>query len=305
MVKGIDSYADKFLADLSRIQDRSERVQREISSGYRVSRPSDAPERVMDILQLRSDVDRAMGIQTNLDRVKAEVDTAEAGMRVAIQLVERARVLAAQTANTNSPNRPGIAIEVKELHAQLVDLTRTVSEGRYVFSGDLDQTLLYQTDWTSATGGVTRAAQADNTRKIEDVNGGKFSVAKSAHQLFDVRNPDDTPATANAFNAIYQLGRALENDDEAAVQAAAPLITAALDHLNRQITFYGQAQNRVNASMTLAKDAVIARRKELSAARDTDVAEALVELNLTQVHHDTALAAHARIPRSSLFDFLG
>lgn len=304
MVKGLDSYAEKFLSDLSRIQDRSERIQRAISSGYKVSRPSDAPERVVDILQLRSDIDRATMIGMNLDRVKAEVDTSEAAMRVGVQLMERARVIAVQTATGNAENRQGIATEVKELHSQLVALTRTVSEGRYVFSGDADQSLLYEADWSSPDAGINRLTTATNTRKIEDVNGGQFAVARSAHELFDVRNPDSSPATENAFNAVYELGRALEADDEAGVQAALPKIEAALEHLNRNLTFYGQVQNRVANAVTLTKSAIIARKTELSTARDTDVAEALVELNLNAVHRDTALAAHSRIPKSSLFDFL-
>ena len=76
----VDPRSDRFLADLDRIDDRMSRIQREISSGYRVSRPSDEPGQVIDILQLRSDVSRATTINTNLDRVTAEVDTAEAAV---------------------------------------------------------------------------------------------------------------------------------------------------------------------------------------------------------------------------------
>jgi flagellar hook-associated protein 3 FlgL len=305
MIKGLDSYSEKFLADLSKIQERTARIQREISSGFRVSKSSDAPDQVMNIVQLRSDIERAMTIQTNLDRVDAEVNTAEAAVRVSVQLLERAKVLAAQTASTNATNRVGIAIEVQGLHDQLANLTRTTAEGRYVFSGDLDSQHLYDVDW-SQPGGVTRLAQATNTRTIEDVHGGRFSVSRSAHQLFDARDSvTDAPLTENAFVALHELGQALLADDAQAVSAASPKIEAALEHLNRELTFYGHSQNRIDSSLTLTKNSLIERKKALGLARDTDITQALSDLNMNTVHHQTALAAHANLPTSSLFDYLG
>jgi flagellar hook-associated protein 3 FlgL len=173
MVKGLDGATTRFLNDLGRIQARQQRAQGMVSSGIRVMRSSDAPDRVIDILQLRSDINRAEAIGVNLDRCASEVDTAEAAIRVAVQIVERARVLAAQGASDTATDRPGMAIEARELHEQLVNLTRTSAEGRRVFSGDLDQTVLYASDWTQPAG-ITRLATANNTRQLEDVDGSRF-----------------------------------------------------------------------------------------------------------------------------------
>ena len=48
-----------------------------------------------------------------------------------------------------------------------------------------------------------------------------------------------------------------------------------------------------------------ARKKELGSAQDTDIAEALVELSLASVHLQAALGAQAKMPKTSLFDYLG
>jgi flagellar hook-associated protein 3 FlgL len=304
MIKGIDASAERYLADLNRIQDRLSRVEREISSGLRVVRPSDEPEQVMAILELRSSIERSTAVEGNLGRLRTEVDTSEAAVQIAVRIVERARVLAAEAATGTSINRAGSAIEAKQLHEQLVSLTRTVSEGRYVFSGDLDSQLLYEVDLTEPTG-ARRLATAANTRMIQDVNGAQFSAAKSAHEIFDVRNADDTPAAANVFAAVHGLTQALESDDQAAVEAAGANITAALEHLNRQLTFYGQAQNRVTTAYDLAKKAFLARTEELSQVQDADLSEALVNLTMASVHHQAALGARAQMPQKTLFDYLG
>jgi flagellin-like hook-associated protein FlgL len=303
MIKGLDSNSARFLANLDLLQQRQDRVQRSISSGRRVGRSSDAPERVIDILQLRSDISRTEAIGVNLDRVKSEVDTAEAAIRVAVRIVERARVLAAHAASDTAENRPGTAIEARELHEQLVNLTFTSSEGRLVFSGDLDQSHLYEIDWAQPAG-VNRLTTANNTREISDVNGSRFLAGRTAHDIFDVRDGLGNVTDENAFNALYALTNALEADDRAGVEAAAALLDKSLQRLGRETTFYGHVQNRVVDAVTLNKTNLIARQKELGLAQDTDIAEALVELNLTGVHHEAALGAQAREPRTSLFDFL-
>jgi flagellar hook-associated protein 3 FlgL len=303
MISGIDTRSAQFLTDLQRIQERQGRVQREISSGIRVNRPSDDPDRVMNILQLRSEIERAKVVETNLNRASAEVNTADAAVGVMVQIVERARVLAAQTATATATNRRTVGLEVRQLHEQLVNLTRTMSEGRYIFSGDLDTTPLYAVNW-SLPGGVSGTA-AGNTRTLEDVNGSRFSIARSAGEILDARNTDGTAAAGNVFSALYELALALDEDSQTGVQAAAVLIDQAVEHLGRQVTFYGHAQNRVRDAIDLNNTMTIARKQELGQAQDTDLPEALVELNLAGVHMQAALGAQAQMPRKSLFDYIG
>ena len=297
MIKGIENNSESFLADIARIQRRQARVQREISSGLKVSMPSHAPERVTNILELRSDVERSNVIAGNLQRVQAETNASESALQQAVQVVERARVLGVQAAGWNTTARKTVGIEVRQLHDQLVNLTRTVSEGKYVFSGDLDSTVLYTSDWSQPSG-VVRNATAENTRAVVDVNGTTFVASRSAHQIFDDPN-------SNVFSAVHDLGVALEADDRAAVEATLPKIVGALDHLNTQLSFYGVTQQRVQASIDTTQKVMLLRKEELSSLQDTDIAEALVEFNMARVHHEAALGARAKMATSSLFDYLG
>ena len=299
-----DASALKFLSDLDRINASEQKIQGQISSGYRVNRPSDAPGEMMDILQLRSEVQRATDTNTNLGRVTSEVDTAESSLRVASQLLERARTIAAQTATDTATDRKGAAIEVRQLHQQLVDITKTLSEGRYVFSGDSDNQPTYDVDWTQPAG-VSQLTATNNTRQVMDVNGTSFSVAKTSGQIFDTRNPDGTPATDNIFDAVYQLGKALESDDVDAVRNAQPKLTAALDHLGQQLTFYGNVQNRVKSASDLAQTVATARKTELSSRQDVDLPTVATELSTLNVHREAALGAQSQLPKTSLFNYLG
>jgi flagellar hook-associated protein 3 FlgL len=303
MITNVDARSAQFLANLKQIHERQARVQQQISSGIRVSRSSDDPGQVMNILQLRSEVERAGAIGANLSRATAEVDTADAALHVMVEIMERARVLAAQTATGTAGNRPEVALEARQLHEQLVNLTRTMSDGRYVFSGDRDTEVLYTSDWTQ-DGGVSHV-DATNTRMVEDINGTRFSIARSAGEILDPRDSGGAPLSTNSFKALYDLTIALENDDQAGVQQAAARISECTDHLGRQIIFYGHVQNRLRDATNLNASALIARKTELGEAQDTDLPDALIELNLAGVHLQAALGAQAQLPRQSLFDFIG
>src|SRR5260370_33335243 len=148
MVAGIDPTAAQFLADLARTQAKADAAERQLSSGLKFNDASDAPDQVSDILTLRAEIQRNTQVGSNLQNVKVEVDTAEQAVQSSEQLVERARVLAAEglTGTETPQTRLAIAQEVRALHEQLVSLSATQVGANYVFGGDADQTAPYTLD---------------------------------------------------------------------------------------------------------------------------------------------------------------
>lgn len=299
MVNGFDPSAPRFLADLGRIQDRMHRAERQISSGLRVQSASDAPEQVLQILRLQTRIEANTQVQTNLTRVQAQVNTAEAAMREAVSIVERARVLAAQTATTGAVNRKSMAIEARQLHDRLIALSGVTAEGQFVFGGDGATAPPYLADSSEPHGVRFNGSSTTSSSLVMDENHVTFEVSKTATELFDAADPD------SAFRAINDLVAALANDSETDVQAAMPKITSALDHLNRQLTFYGNAQNRVTSAFEAAKRNSVTLNKDLAELRETDITAAILDLNSAKLHHDTALSARASTPKSTLFDYMG
>lgn len=299
MLNGFDPSAPRFLADLERIQERSLRAERQISSGLRVETASDDPGSVMEILRVRSRLQVNEQVQTNLARVQAQVNTAERTVRDAVSIMESARVLGAQNSGSNAPNRPAMAVEARQLHERLLALVGVSAEGKYVFGSDGLQAPSYVADASEPNGVRLVAPSRVNSSVVADENLTTFSVSRTASDLFDA------PGAANAFQALRDLETALANDSEDEVSAAMPKLVAALEHLNRELTFYGTAQNRVTASINSASKNAVTLKSELSRLQDADIPAAILELNTARLHQETALSAHARVPKSSLFDYLG
>jgi flagellar hook-associated protein 3 FlgL len=299
MLNGFDPSAPRFLADLDRIQERGQRAERQITSGLRVESASDDPGQVIEILRLKSRLANNSQVQTNLTRTGAQVNAAEAALRQAVSIMERARVLAAENASTGAPNRPTMAMEARQLHDRLVALVSTSAQGEYVFNGDGPEAPPYVSDWSQPSGVRFVGTSTTNSILVADENGTTFSVSKTASELFDA------PGSNNAFQALFDLAKALENDSESQVGTVAPKIAAALDHLNGQLAFYGNAQNRITSAVNSSKQSNIALTADLSRLEDADIPAAILELNSSKVHLETALSAHSKVSKATLFDFLG
>lgn len=299
MISTLDPSAQRFLNDLNQSQQRTSRAERQISSGLRVSAPSDAPDQISTILQLHSSIDRNQQIQTNLGQTKTEVDGAEQALQSAVQLMDQAAVLAAQATGPaqTAETRASLAGQVETLQERMVAISQTQVGGKYVFSGDQDQSPCYQLDLTSPNG-VDLLQSATATGMVEDTSGTRFRVGLTANQIFD-------QAPGNVFSTLNALRVALLGNDSAALQALNGTVRTAGDYLNQQLSFYGRTQDRIASAQTTAQNSAVQLQTELSGQQDADMTQAILELTQGQTQQQASLAAEAKLPRSTLFDLLG
>jgi flagellar hook-associated protein 3 FlgL len=305
MLQVLDPTRSQFLNDLASLQSRMTKTQAELTSGIRISKPSDDPTAVGDVLQLESDIGRATQVASNLNGVKSEVDTASGVVQNAVSLLDQARSLAAQGASTTiSPtDRTAMAAQAEQILNTLIDDSRATFDGQYLFSGDNSSQPAYSVNLANPNG-VNRLVTAPATRLIQDSSGQTFAVAKTAQDLFDHRNPDDSLAADNVFAAVNSLRVALANNDQAGAVAAASAIQTAQDYLNQQGAFYGAVQNRITNALDVAQKFQLQSKTALSNERDTDVAAAATELTQEQLSQQAAMQAQASMPRNSLFDLM-
>ena len=305
MLQNLDPTREKFLADLSSLNSRIARTQAELTSGVRINRPSDDPAAVGDVLQLQSDIGRVTQVTANLNSVKTEVDSASQIVQDSVSLLDQARSLAAQGASQtlSSSGRVVLAAQAEQILSALVDASRATYAGRYLFSGDSSTQPAYDINLANPNG-VSRLLTAPATRLIQDSNGVVFAVSKTAQDLFDHRNPDDSLAADNVFAAVNSLRVALANNDQAGAANAATAIKNAQDYLSLQSTFYGAVQNRVANALDIAQKFQLQWKTALGDIRDTDVAAAATELTQEHLSQQAAMQAQSAVPRTSLFDFL-
>jgi len=155
------------------------------------------------------------------------------------------------------------------------------------------------------TEGVIQNSAAANTATLYNATGAAILPGMTAQQIFDVRNADGSPAAGNIFRAVHALRQALENNDQATIQAAAGALPSAVAQLGQATTYYGNTQSWLEQSASDASSRLITLQQTLSSLRDTDVAQAATDLTSAQTAMQAALAAHGSLNLRSLFDYLG
>lgn len=302
MLSPLSAGAQRFLTDLSGISDRLAKAQRQLSSGLKLEVASDDPDHVSSLLQSRADLSRVSQIKSNLGLTKSEADGASTALSSAVEFLQNARVLGAQGANDTqtAATRSSLADQVGTVLEDLVRIANTTVGGRFVFSGDSDQQAAYTFSDLSQPYPISDYQGSAATRESLHPTGPPFLVSHTADQIFNSQDP-----TQNVFAAVNNLRLALQANDTTAIQTALNAFDGASTHLNSELAFYGNTQNRVDTAISTSSTLETQLHTQISNIQDADAVEAITEMTQATVEQQTALAARARIPTKSLFDFLG
>jgi flagellin-like hook-associated protein FlgL len=175
--------------------------------------------------------------------------------------------------------------------------------GRFVFSGDSDQTPPYlPVDFaTNPANGVGTYQGSASTRSVIDSYGGKISISSTAQDIFD---GGGTTTTNSVFQTLASLYAALmANNATATAQASADLLPAA-NYLNGQQAHYGDIQNKISDALTSQASLDTNLRAQLSTAQDADEAQAVIQQQTATTALSAAETAYSSFPKKSLFDYL-
>lgn len=301
----LNSLGEQFLANLNILQQNIATTNSQLSSGYKITKPSDDPSAVTDVLQLEFASSSVSQTISNLNAVQGKVNTAEGALQSASSLLGQAQTLGAEgaTSTQTAASRTTLANQVSQILSQIVSVTNTTFEGRYVFSGDAPQSPPYQVDPSSPTG-VDQLQSAQSTQLVEDSNGVTFAVGLTASEIFDDRDSTGAPTSNNVFAALNNLSTALSNNDQSGITAALSALTSAQSFFEGQQAFYGTVQDRITNSLNLAQQNQTQWTASLGQLRDTDVAAAATQLSQDNLSQQAALEAEASLPHTSLFDYL-
>ena len=177
------------------------KLQQQISTGIRLSKPSDDPAAASKVLELEQTVSLNLQYQSNINLAEQRLNQQDAVLANYDNLLIRVRELAIQANNAplDQTSRDAIAAEIDERLNELLSLANTIdSNGDYLFAG-------YQNDsapFTNATIGSrdfvnfngddgVRSVQISQNRQLPvDIPGREiFMEVASANALREIPDP--------------------------------------------------------------------------------------------------------------------
>ncbi|MGP3778849.1 flagellar hook-associated protein FlgL [Halanaerobium saccharolyticum] len=130
MVRNMLDHLKNNMGDLNDLNEQ-------LSSGKLFQRPSDAPIKVSDSMNYKSQLNRNSQFQRNLNQTENWLNTTESALKSGTEVIQRARELTIYAANDSmtSDDRKMVAKEMKQLRDELIDISNAKLGDSYIFSG--------------------------------------------------------------------------------------------------------------------------------------------------------------------------
>lgn len=266
-------------------------LQRAVTSGIRVHRPSDDPGAAGSILRTSSSLRALEQYRENLNQAESRLSLEDKVLDQISNALVRAKELAlAQGGGTASAQtRNAAKEEVDELREFIIGLGNTDFTGSYLFGGD------YADSRPFTTAGIDPTRPPAGDLQIEG-GPGEFLLANHSGQEILV----DT----QLLDALENLSQALGANSPADIQASIGEIDGSFDGIQVLIADLGGRINRVDHAQEKLDTLELELQTQKSDLQETDMEEAITKLVNRQVTYQSAMLANSRILNMTLTDYL-
>ena len=211
------------------------KLQEQISSGKRVSRPSDDPGSFSLIQQFRQTESCLAQYTTNATRLTERLQTADAKLQDAVEITHRVSeiIVSASDSSKTPVDRQAMGKEVNQYLEEMVNIANTNPEGEYIFAGLRSDTAAYSVT-RDADGNITAVTYNGSTEtRMVEVGAGVYVPANipgsdttSAQAIFQT---SETDIFANLILLRDRLmaGENLVDEEQFTVDAGTDILTVA------------------------------------------------------------------------------
>ncbi len=273
-------------------------AQRQLSSGKRLTKVSDAPGAAIAVNRLRAKESMAGAFISAADDGLSMLSAQDSSLQDASSILNRVRELVVSgTSRLQNPQvRAAIATELESLRDQMVAVANTQYAGRSVFGG-------FSATAVQNTGGSVSWVGDSNTvdRRVSPEL--IVSVSSNGEQVFgfDAGSP---AGSDNVFTVINRAAAAIRSATPEDARVELDKIEDRMMSVSSALASVGGRVNQIEMVQSQAEDSIVAMRTSRSLLEDVDMGEAVVNLRDAEAAYQATLAVVARLHSTSLLDFL-
>jgi len=264
-------------------------IQRILSTGKRINKPSDNPLLISRSLELRGKLRDIEQYLKNIHLASTYVDSTTQAVVELGTLLNNVKVIALRESNaTATPDsRKSSAVEVANLKEQILNLANASFGGRYIFAGTKTRTVPFTEDGTyQGDEGEIKIQVGENQTIVINVPGDKiFKIEK------------------DIFKVLSDLKQALENNSVEEIGNQISEIDECISQIHRWEGELGGRAHRIEIFQNRLKDMEVQMTKFLSSTEDADVTKVAIELRSAGMAYQGALAAAQQILQSTMLRF--
>ncbi|MFX3617893.1 MAG: flagellar hook-associated protein FlgL [Sporolactobacillus sp.] len=270
--------------------------QNQLSSGKKITKPSDDPVVATMGIAYRTDVDHVEQYQKNVTTAQKWMDSSDTALSQVDDVLNRVRDLTVEASNgTYTPDqRTAAQAEISQLTQQLVTLGNTQVGGQYIFHGNDSATPLLQQD--SSSGAVSVITNSGSSPDV--------SIAVNDGIQMTINVPPTAVFTPQMFGDLSDLQDKLKSGSSSDISAFLDNIDTRLDAVSTAQADLGAKENRLDMVSNRLSDQKTTATQIMSTNEDADYAETIINLNQQQNVYNASLSVGARVIQQSLVDYL-
>lgn len=282
---------NNMLSNLSSSYEKMSKLQDQVSSQKKFSKPSDNPVAAMMGMGYRTNLNQIGQYQSNIAEATNWIDSTDDAITEAVSAMQRIRELTVQGSNGTYEGEQlkTITEEIKQLKEHLITLGDTQIGGKYIFNGQ--DTNVRPSSVKDANGNTVYGTGDIN---LEVFSGISLKINTDGSKIFG-----DALA---AGGSIDQTIDALENGGD--VSGTLKGLDATINTFLGMQAQVGARQNRIELMTDRLKQQEVFATEILSKNEDVDIEKAIMDLTTQESVHSAALSIGAKIMQPSLLDFL-
>ncbi|MGE5472841.1 MAG: flagellar hook-associated protein FlgL [Ignavibacteriales bacterium] len=283
---------------------RLDKIQQQLATGKKISSASDDPIVASRALKLRTDVSEITQYNKNVKDASSWLDVTESTVSNMNDILQRVRELSVEGANgsLSTEDAQSVAIEVKQLREQIVQLSNTTYAGRYIFSGYKTNQPLVDKNTNLYNIQVVSAGAGREDIEYEIGIGDKMNVNVLGSEVLGGAG---TVGTApKMLEDLDNLIGALNANNPTQINSSISDIDDNIDNLLMIEADIGARTNRLDLTKNRLEANETNFTELLSENEDADMAQVIMQLKSEENVYNASLAGGARVIQSSLVDFL-
>ena len=291
-----------FISYINKHAENLLKTQQQIASQKRINKSSDDPIGMGQVLGYRTNLALTDQYQENIEQGMTRLEFNEVTLDLASDLTNTARRLAADYSGStlSAATRQSVALQVKDLYDQVMQMANSKFNGNYIFSGHATNTAPFSRDANynatyNGDDGEFRITVSDNV---------EVNIIADGRKIFQ----DAANGGVNIFDELKNLIDGLENPDPVAgsaqIEATVSVLQDGRNQINSRRSEYTPVLYRLQATdeyMTNLRPKV---EEAMASLEQADITKAVVELQNLELAYETTIATAARIIQPSLLDFL-
>ncbi|OOM16278.1 flagellar hook-associated protein FlgL [Clostridium saccharobutylicum] len=308
--------SSNYLSNMNRNLGNMQTLQKQLSSGKQISRPSDNPYITSRAIGLYSEIDSNKQYNENIKDISNWLDTTDTALGQAGDIFNRIRELQVSAGNGAYGNdeRTAIQDEIKQKVGELTQVLNTNFDGAYIFGGtkSASKPVMVDSSGNICCADKTGAKTTDSTiikqigsdLNVEVSQGVLINYNKTAIDVLQYKDKSGTKQNVN--DVLQKIIKNLEPNSYSSTTAGACITETdnIITNLLQKRAEVGAMSNRMESAQSQNEEENLNMTNILSKTEDIDFTEKTMEYSVMQTVYMAALQTGAKVLPKTILDYL-